>query len=419
MKIKTINQTLLFLFVLEFLLFNSICFLNSNGIESIEENIRMSNISSRVWKYSLEDSIDRVEISSDGKYFVATVDYKLYIFDIENKTLLWNTSCGTSGNMIRSISISSDGQYLAAGSDTSWLYFFNRENSTALWHYDHPESFKWPILVKLSSDGQFLIAIFGFPNPEATSQLFVFNTTNNNPLLNYSFNSKILSLDISSDGRYIVTGATDKKLYFFDREIPSPLWTFKTGNDVHSVAISEDGNYIAAGSDDNKIYLFERMSNVSLWNYTTPADVDTIEISSDGQYIVAGTSWDDGRIYFFNRTNNNPLWTFSPSISSIIEVDISSNGEYIAMTTTDKVFFFNRIDNKPLWTFSTKEYVSGIALPSDANFVLAGSDQIYLIPNNYNDSIINWVGIILIGIAVVVTLSIFFYLLYQIVESKL
>jgi len=153
--------------------------------------------------------------------------------------LLWSYKTGAD---VLSVSISSDGSYIAAGSYDDKVYMFDREGNL-LWSY------------KTGGD--------------------------------------VDSVSISSDGSYIAAGSVDNKVYMFDRE-GNLLWSYKTGYKVWSVAykvwsvsISSDGSRIVAGSWD-KVYLFDRKEKL-LWSYEI-GWIHSVSISSDGSYIVAGDS---------------------------------------------------------------------------------------------------------------------------------
>ena len=86
----------------------------------------------------------------------------------------------------------------------------------------------------------------------------------------------------------------------FPRLSDNFVWNYSVTNEIRTVDISSDGKYIVAGSGygDKQVYFFDRSSSTPLWNYTTEGLVRSVSISSDGTYMVAGTSnWD---IHFFN-----------------------------------------------------------------------------------------------------------------------
>ncbi len=73
-----------------------------------------------LWSYKTGDDVRSVSISSDGSYIAAGSDDNVYLFDREGN-LLWSHK---TGGYVRSVSISSDGSYIAAGSDDDKVYLF-------------------------------------------------------------------------------------------------------------------------------------------------------------------------------------------------------------------------------------------------------------------------------------------------------
>ena len=156
--------------------------------------------------------------------------------------LLWSYETGC---YVESVSISSDGSYIAAGSGDDKVYMFDRQG---------------------------------------------------NLLWNYKTGRSVYSVSISSDGSCIAAESfKDDKVYLFDRA-GNLLWSYETGSWVWSVSISSDDSCIAAGSGDDKVYLFDRQGNL-LWNYKTGYYVLSVSISSDGSCIAAGSQ--DDKVYLF------------------------------------------------------------------------------------------------------------------------
>jgi WD40 repeat protein len=197
--------------------------------------------------------------------------------------------------------------------------------------------------VAISSDGQY-IAAGGMDN-----KTNLFDKDISSPLWSYTTGGWVYSVTISPDGQYIAAGGRDHKVYLFDNSSSTPLWNYTTGDNVYSVAISSNGQYIAAGSFDDKVYLFENTSSTPLWNYTTEDNVYSVAISSDGQYIAAG-GYDDN-VYLFDKASSTPLWIYTTG-NTVHSVAISSDGQLIAAGGYDyKVYLF---DNEPYpFTLST------------------------------------------------------------------
>ncbi|RLI84130.1 MAG: hypothetical protein DRP01_08390, partial [Archaeoglobales archaeon] len=145
----------------------------------------------------------------------------------------------------------------------------------------------------------------------------------------------------------------------FNLELPKYglLWSYKTGLWVRSVAISSDGKYVVAGSDDKKVYFFDKSGKL-LWSYDTGDWVRSVAISSDGEYVVVGTGYIlyvGGIVYFFDRSGKL-LWSYRTA-DEVESVAISSDGEYVVAGSKDyKVYFFDR-SGKLLWSYRTADEV--------------------------------------------------------------
>jgi len=332
------------------------------GLEGIEaRTYRLA------WSYQTGDWVRSVSISSDGNYIVAgSDDRRVYLFSRTSSIPLWSYQ---TGGYFCSVSISSDGNYVAAGSDDRRVYLFSRTSSIPPWSYQTGGYF---CSVSISSDGNYVVA------GSDDRRVYLFSRTSSVPLWSYQTGGYVRSVSISSDGSYIVAGSDDGRVYLFSRTSSVPLWSYQTGGYVRSVSISSDGNYVAAGSDDGRVYLFSRTSSVPLWSYQTGGYVRSVSISSDGNYVAAGS--DDGRIYLFSRTSSIPLWSYQTG-DWVRSVSISSDGNYVAAGSDDRrVYLFSRTSSIPLWSYQTGAWVRSVSISSDGSYIVAGSDdrRVYL-----------------------------------------
>ena len=93
-----------------------------------------------LWNFTTDDDITSVAISSDGNYIVAgSKDNQIYLFNHSSflsktpKTPMWNY---TTGDEVNSVAISSDIFYIIAGSNDNHAYLFNNiSDSTQKWNY--------------------------------------------------------------------------------------------------------------------------------------------------------------------------------------------------------------------------------------------------------------------------------------------
>ena len=330
----------------------------SNKIYIIPQNIKCAAIS--LWDYLSGDKVKSVAISADGRYIAAgSWDYKIYLFNRSTSVPLWNY---TTEGEVYSVDISADGQYIVAGGNDDKVYLFNRSSSIPLREYTTGNILR---SVSISADGQYIAA------GGSDGKVYLFNRRSSIPLLDYPTGSWVYTVSISEDGQYLVAGGSSNKVYLFNRSSSTPLLDYAIESSIHSVSISTDGQYFAAGSWDNNTYVFNRSSSTPLWNYTTGDWVNSVSISADGQYLVAGSS--DTKAYVFNRSSSTPLWNYS-AIEPIESVAISADGKSIVVGGYDNnVYIFNTLNPVPLSVNSAGEDILSVAISEYGQYLAAGS----------------------------------------------
>ncbi len=243
--------------------------------------------STPLWAYGASGSIYTNYISYDGNYIAAgTMESdELLLFSRTSKEPTWTYKAGGD---IHGLAISADGSYVAAGAhcpDRRALLFSRNSNNPLVSYVASEGSPVWT--ADISSDGSY--AVYGLDSAGSYKSILLFSPGKNSPIRTWVTDWWVRSVGMSSDGKYIVAGSGDHKVYFIDREKDNPVWKFEAGERVGSVSISSDGNFIAAGSKDKNVYLFSKGSSSPVWGYDAGVWVNTVEISADGNYIVAGT----------------------------------------------------------------------------------------------------------------------------------
>ena len=261
------------------------------------------NSSTPLWNYTTESIVWSVAISADGEYVAAgSADNKVYLFDKDSSTPLWSYN---TGGRVWSVAISADGEYIVAGTwgpsstgdcdeNSCKVYLFDKDSSTPLWSYGTGDMV-WSVAI--SADGEYIAAGFYY-------KVYLFNKNSSTPLWSHDTMEVAYSVAISADGEYISAGTGGwydyNKVYLFNKDSSTPLWSYNTEGKVYSAAISADGKYIAAGSamyaeliDDNKVYLFFN-------NLPPTATIDSISPSParfDAEITFSGTGSDsDGTV---------------------------------------------------------------------------------------------------------------------------
>jgi len=141
----------------------------------------------------------------------------------------------------------------------------------------------------------------------------------------------VRSVDVSPDGKRIVSGSADKTIKVWDASTGAEVMTLR-GHDgfVVDVAFSSDGKRIASGADNDDA--------IKIWDATTGAEIMTlhhtgshsvcVSFSPDGKYIASGG--DDSKVKIWDVDTGAELMTISDAHKDYVAcVAFSPDGKRI------------------------------------------------------------------------------------------
>ncbi len=216
------------------------------GTSVSDELIFFSKKSNKpLWKYQATSDVHGLSVSSDGNVVAAgshSPEEIAYLFPKESNVPL--TKYKTSPDSpVWTATMSRDGKYSVYGLDSADTYtsifLFSNDKNTPLktWTTDW-----WVRSVDISSNGKYIAAGSGDHN------VYLIDRDKDEPLWKFEADERVGSVSVSQDGNYIAAGSKDKKVYLLSKESKIPLWDYKTDSWVTSVAISADGTYLVAGT---------------------------------------------------------------------------------------------------------------------------------------------------------------------------
>jgi WD40 repeat protein len=297
-------------------------------------------LSARGFSY---DEARSVTFSSDGKFVIAGVG--------DNTAILWDTKTGNEirkfkktrtscTSCIAEARISSDNKYIFTARTDS-IKMFNRSSGSLVREFygrgGSPEG------LAISNDGQYVAAIeYGIAK--------VWDIKTGKMLTQageYSQN-RVLSVAISPDGEYIITGSEKRFTEIWDIASGEKLMTLEGYLNqvderiltdsymywaalVNEAKLSPDGKYIAVGRTGN---------NAKLIDFKTGRVLNTLRghnsmvislcFSPDGKYLATGGL--DGKAIVWNVETGDSVQTirFRDEKLAIFSVDISPDGKMLA-----------------------------------------------------------------------------------------
>jgi len=313
-----------------------------------------------VWSYNVASSVDIVSISEDGSYLASASGNTLYVLSRINKIFLWSfqNDPGWSGG-IYSLSFSSDGKFLAVGTwadfyytSRTWVHKFDVQSGVKIWSEKINEASTGPhtydyVSVDISSDGQYIVASSTYNH-----RVYIF------PGYSHDTGVAVNSVSISGDGSNFVAGGN--RIYYFSKDIIVPLWSHDVGGTINSVSISSDASFIAATSE-TVLYLLKN-DKTELWRYDANSSTNQALVSTDGNYIVARN---ENSVYIFSRTidgapdtpSHDPIWIYDTK-NTISSISISTEGRYTVAGSGGKMFYFDLLHMIPVTLFDPTNVTS-------------------------------------------------------------
>jgi len=322
-----------------------------------------------------------IALSDDGQYLAVKTSYHIYLFDTQKPNEpLWSYEYGqgfmVGGDVKGGVDISGDGSRIAASIGSS-VVLFDKNSNQPLWQYGQAGN---AYNIAISQDGKYLAAaIAQQEGSENSNSLILWSAEKSEPLWRYQASGNFHDVSLSNDGRFIAgsTGCPDRRAYIFSKDSNVPLVRSEMltrDSPVHRAKISSDGQLAAFGSesDGGAVFLFSRDSQEPLWKFPAPggSSIRALNFTPDGEYIGAADFGGDA--FFLQKDSSNPVasWQLSNALGA---ADISDDGSFLAVGGTDnKLYLLNR-ENKRKTEISFNEYIGEIDISSNGKYIAAGT----------------------------------------------
>ncbi len=306
-------------------------------------------------------SINKILVDRDEKYIItASSDKTIKIWDLKNLSLL-RTLRPPIGNqnegVIRSLAISPDGMYLAAGGNTKFtnednylVFIFNFYTGEITHTIKHlPNSIS---SLSYSKDGKYLAV--GMHGNEG---IVIYDTQNgyNRVFVDKDYSGSVSDLDFSMNGQ-LVAGSYDRYIRLYDNDFKllvkkKPI----SEGEPHSVRFSPNGDRIAVGfNGSNKIDVLQSKDLSYLYSpdssYLNKYGLYTVAWSHDSNFLYAGGKSSTGGKSFpirkWTAGGRGNFRDLPAAYNTIFQIVPLKNGDILYCSFEPSFGVFDKNDNK-------------------------------------------------------------------------
>ena len=180
-------------------------------------------------------------------------------------------------------------------------------------------------------------------------------------------------MDLSSDGRYVVTGSYDSKVRIY-RVDNGALYKEFTGHSgtVWTVAFSPDGTKVASAGDDKIIRIWDVATGQVLHQLSGHQRIIwSARFSPDGTKLASCSF--DGSFKIWNVADGNLILNNTAHTETVVDVSFSHDGNMLASTSDDKTIkLWNTKNWRLVRTMKVAEHVQAVAFSPDDQLLLTG-----------------------------------------------
>jgi WD40 repeat protein len=266
-------------------------------------------------KFLATEGVYWVAVSRDGKWAAAggrtaPAQGFVYIYDVASGTRVSSYNTKVRVNMV---AFSSDGSYLVAGADETYL--FSRSGSA----WGAPQKLPCAsgdsvIAIAMSADGQWIVA-----GTYLGSVILVKNTAGAfGAPVSWQMKGTIHWVAMSADGSTFAAAASDSSVHCFKTSTfgstKLPAWNGPlTGcHGCRTVAVCDDGSLVSAAGNvgtKGKVFLFSNLgtSGKQLWAQSTKRNPNSTSLDTAGKFVTVADGYPDntqGDFYLFDASGN-------------------------------------------------------------------------------------------------------------------
>lgn len=215
-----------------------------------------------------------------------------------------------------------------------------------------------------------ILLILGFPFYSLTAQISLKSSLKQS-------RHEVICAAYSNDGKYIVTGGLESRVFVWDANEQKVLKELKGVRRFPlSVCFSIDGKYVIAGGKDRRVNIWDFESGnliTSLRGHSD--DVTSVKVSPDNKYIASASA--DRTIRIWDLATKELVHTLKGHRNRINSIDFSPLGNRLISGSSDETIReWDVINGTSVKSFKAHfGWVRAVAYDPNGNFIASGGDD--------------------------------------------
>ncbi|MCV9386555.1 nSTAND1 domain-containing NTPase [Reichenbachiella ulvae] len=245
------------------------------------------------------EAVRSIRYAKDGKkMFTAGSDGRILSWDLATRS---STELLNDNQVNRVVDISSDEKWLAVGTDIDQILLYNLKDKNGLPKEISDHNGVVFDLIFLKDNSGFI-----YTSSDKVVRLYDFNKSADIARVT----SRVKSLAISPDGRYLAGGSESGSVFIWDIQNnyeESSLYV-QQGESVSAVTFSEDGSELAFGDEGGDIVLWDLIESKTIKKLTGHnATITELDFNKDNSLLASSSLDGTAKLWVMEYPNDLPI----------------------------------------------------------------------------------------------------------------